>query len=81
MNLLEALGGVEEGEAYIRLTFAEALDAAGDHDGAREAIATARVRILERTAMIQDAHWKDTFVERVRENARTLELARSWRIS
>ena len=81
MNLLEALGGVEEGEAFIRLTYAEALDALGDQAGARDAIATARVRILERTAMIQDPHWKDTFVQRVRENARTLTLARAWRVA
>jgi len=81
MNLLEALGGVEEGEAFIRLTYAEALDALGDEAGARDAIATARVRILERTAMIQDAQWKDTFIQRVRENARTLDLARSWRVA
>jgi eukaryotic-like serine/threonine-protein kinase len=81
IQLLESLGGVEEGEAFIRLTFAEALDAMGDKDGAREAIATARVRILERTAMIQDAQWKNTFIERVRENVRTLELARAWRVA
>jgi tetratricopeptide (TPR) repeat protein/predicted Ser/Thr protein kinase len=79
-RLLETLGGVEEGEAYIRLTYAEALDALGDQAGARGAIATARVRILERTAMMQDAQWKDTFIERVRENCRTLELARAWRV-
>ena len=54
MDVLDALGGVEEGESYVRLTFAEALDANGDHDAAREAIATARVRILERAAMIHD---------------------------
>jgi tetratricopeptide (TPR) repeat protein len=81
VQLLERLGGVEEGEAYIRLTYAEVLDALGNQDGAREAIATARVRILERTAMIQDAQWKDTFLERVRENSRTLELARAWRVT
>lgn len=80
MHLLETLGGVEEGEAYIRLTYAEALEAMGDHAGACEAIATARVRILERTAMIQDPQWKDTFVKNVRENSRTLELARAWRV-
>ncbi|MBS2015084.1 MAG: protein kinase [Deltaproteobacteria bacterium] len=81
MTVLDALGGVEEGESYVRLTFAEALEAAGDHDGACDAIATARVRILERAAMIRDPLWKDSFLERVRENARTLELARQWRIS
>ena len=81
MQLLESLGGVEEGEAYIRLTYAEALDAVGEQEGARDAIATARVRILERTAMIQDEEWKDTFIQKVLENARTLELARDWQVS
>jgi len=80
MAVLDALGGVEEGESYVRLTFAEALEAGGDHEGARDAIATARVRILERAAMIRDPLWKDSFLERVRENARTLELARQWRV-
>jgi tetratricopeptide (TPR) repeat protein len=79
IQLLESLGGVEEGEAFIRLTYAESRDALGDVAGAREAIQTARVRILERTAMIQDAQWKDTFVQKVRENVRTLELFRAWK--
>jgi serine/threonine protein kinase/tetratricopeptide (TPR) repeat protein len=81
MDVLDALGGVEEGESYVRLTFAEALEATGAHEAAREAIATARVRILERAAMIHDPAWKESFLERVRENARTLELARQWRVT
>ena len=80
MDVLDALGGVEAGESYVRLTFAEALDANGDHEAACEAIATARVRILERAAMIHDPAWKESFLERVGENARTLELARQWRV-
>jgi hypothetical protein len=80
VEILDALGGIEEGESYVRLAFAEALEASGDHDAAREAIATARVRILERAAMIHDPSWKESFLERVRENARTLELARQWRV-
>ncbi|MFO0742344.1 MAG: protein kinase [Labilithrix sp.] len=79
LQLLEALGGVEEGEAFIRLTYAESREAVGDMAGAREAIQTARVRILERTAMIQDAQWKDTFIQQVRENVRTMELFRAWK--
>jgi serine/threonine protein kinase/tetratricopeptide (TPR) repeat protein len=79
-TILEHLGGIEEGEAYVRLTYAETLDATGERDAARESIATARVRILERAAMIQDPLWKDFFLEKVRENARTLELARQWRV-
>jgi tetratricopeptide (TPR) repeat protein len=81
MSLLEGLGGVEEGEAFIRLTFAEALEAIGDHAAAIDAIRAARVRILERTAMIQDTQWKNTFTQKVRENLRTLELALTWGVA
>jgi len=77
VRLLDDLGGVEEGESYLRLTFAETRIALGDHDGAREALATARVRILERAAMIRDPAWKAFFLERVPENARTMELSRT----
>ena len=79
IQLLETLGGVEEGEAFIRLMYAESREALGDTAAAREAIQDARVRILERTAMIQDAQWKDTFIQHVRENVRTLELYRTWK--
>jgi ATP/maltotriose-dependent transcriptional regulator MalT len=78
MRLLDDLGGVEEGESYLRLTFAETRIALGDRDGAREALATARVRILERAAMIRDPAWKTFFLERVPENARTMELSRTF---
>ena len=80
VDMLDALGGIEEGESYVRLTFAEALEASGNHEAACEAIATARVRILERAAMIHDPAWKESFLERVPENARTIELARQWRV-
>jgi predicted ATPase/predicted Ser/Thr protein kinase len=79
IHLLDDLGGVEEGEAFIRLTYAESREALGDMNAAREAILDARVRILERTAMIQDAQWKDTFIQQVSENVRTLELFRAWK--
>lgn len=79
IRLLDALGGVEEGESYLRLTFAETRLALGDLDGARDALATARVRILERAAMIHDPIWKSYFLERVPENARTLELSQQSR--
>lgn len=81
VGLLDALGGIEEGESYVRLAHAETLEALGDHDGAKEAVATARVRILERAAMIRDPAWKESFVTKVTENARTLELARLWRVA
>ena len=48
MELLEELGGVESGESAIRLTYAEALEAAGERDAALAAFASARDRLLER---------------------------------
>jgi predicted ATPase len=80
MRLLDTLGGVEEGESWLRLTYAETLDAIGDREGARDAIRTARVRILERVATTHDPAWKKSFLETVHENARTLELATAWRV-
>ena len=77
---IDALGGIEEGESYVRLTLAETLEALGDHAGACDAIAAARVRLLERAANIRDPAWKTSFLEEVRENARTFELARQWRV-
>ena len=81
MDALDALGGVEEGESYVRLAFAESLEASGDREAARAAIAAARVRILERAAMIHDPAWKESFLQLVSENARILELAREWRVA
>jgi serine/threonine protein kinase/tetratricopeptide (TPR) repeat protein len=78
MELLESLGGLDEGESLVRLMYAEALAAAGDHARAREAIAAARHRLLERAAKISDPGWRRSFLERVPENARTMSLATAW---
>src|SRR5262249_46724608 len=42
ISLLDSLGVRDEGDGLVRLAFAEALDAAGDRDGARRAVAAAR---------------------------------------
>ena len=78
MELLEELGGIDEGESLVRLVHAEALSASGDFAGARRMIATARERLLERAAKISDPAWRASFLERVPENARTMALARAW---
>ena len=75
---LEAAGQVEDGAHLIRLTFAEALHAAGRLAEAREAIARARDQVDETAAKIHDPTHRRSFVERVPENARTLELAQRW---
>jgi hypothetical protein len=71
-------GPVEHGEALVRLGWARALDAAGDAARARVAIAEARDRLRERASRIADPGLRRSFLERVPENARTLELAVAW---
>jgi len=75
-----AAGGIEEGEALVRLVHAEALHAAGRLDDARTAIGAARDRLLARAADI-DAPLRESFLANVPDNARTLEHARAWLVS
>jgi serine/threonine protein kinase len=74
MGVLDSLGGIEEGESLIRLAHAEALWASGDLAQARAAVMHARDRLLERAARISRPELRKSFLERVPENARTLEL-------
>ncbi|WP_437959519.1 protein kinase [Sorangium sp. So ce119] len=76
--IIAAQGHLEEGESQIYLVRAEALEACGAHGEARVAIATARERLLERTARIANPAWRSGFLENVPEHARTLALARAW---
>jgi len=73
---LEAIGGVEEGEALVRLMLAETLSGVGDHEAAAAATHRAAERLLERASKISDPSWRASFLERIPEHARTLELAR-----
>jgi tetratricopeptide (TPR) repeat protein len=74
-QMLLDLGGLEEGESLVRLTYAEALHAAGDIEAARAELAAARGRLLERAAKIADPALRRSFLERMPDNARTIELA------
>jgi tetratricopeptide (TPR) repeat protein len=78
MALFEQLGGIEEGEALVRLVYAEALQVSGDTGGARLAITTARARLLERAEKLRDPAFRTSFLERVPDHARTLALAKAW---
>ena len=73
--LLEQLGTLEEGEAEIRLTYAECLLAAGETAAATAVIAAARTQLLARAARIGDLGWRERFLRDVPVNARTLILA------
>jgi tetratricopeptide (TPR) repeat protein len=67
-----------DGEALVRLIYAQALDATGDRTGARAAIAHARARVEANAARIRDPGWRTSFVERVADNASTIALDRDW---
>jgi tetratricopeptide (TPR) repeat protein len=78
VEILDSVGSVEEGESFIRLVCAEALAARGDSDAARTAMIAASERLTARALKIADPEWRNSFLERVPEHARTLHLAAEW---
>ena len=77
-RIFKELGGVLEGEALIRLIYAESLKETGEHELAHAAITEARDRLLARASKIENPAWKRAFLNRVFENARTLARAGEW---
>jgi tetratricopeptide (TPR) repeat protein len=77
-ELLAAIGHVEDYESLVRLVLPEALYAAGDMQAAREALRAAHDRLLERASKIASPDWRDSFLTRLRDNARTVRLAKDW---
>ncbi|MCE9577624.1 MAG: protein kinase [Deltaproteobacteria bacterium] len=69
---LERLGGIDDGEAFIRLTHADALRAVGRIDEADAILALARARLRERADRIADPALRASFLREVPENAQTL---------
>ena len=83
MIAAEAIAIVERsdadaGEALARLIFAESRFATGNVAGGRAAIVLARDRLRTRAARISDRDLRESFLQRVPENARTLALAATW---
>jgi hypothetical protein len=75
----EAMGGYGMFRgAFLRLVRAEALHATGALDAARAAIADARARLLAIADQIRDPAYRESFLDAVPENARTLALAHAW---
>jgi eukaryotic-like serine/threonine-protein kinase len=64
--------------AFVRLAHAEALHATGDHAAARRGIAAARAQLFAIADRIADPDYRQSFLDNVPENARTLALARAW---
>jgi tetratricopeptide (TPR) repeat protein len=73
---LESLGVVDDGEATIRLALAECLVAAGDTLATREVLDKAVSRILTSAEAIEDPASRESFLTRIPEHRRILELAR-----
>jgi ATP/maltotriose-dependent transcriptional regulator MalT len=80
-DLLTAIGHVEEYESLVRLMLAETLEASGDHEAAMEAIRVAAERLTARAAQISTPAWRESFLTRLADNARTMRLAREWGLS
>ena len=78
MGHYEALGAFGFRGAFARLVHAEALEATGDHAGARRAVITARARLQLQAARIDDVAVRRGFLEDLPDHARTLALARQW---
>ncbi len=74
---MHSVTGVEEGGSPSsawptpRRSIANGLDARG-------AVGVAAERLRQRAARISDPGWRQSFLERVPDNARLLELARLW---
>jgi ATP/maltotriose-dependent transcriptional regulator MalT len=77
-ELLASIGHVEEYESLVRLILAEALAASGDIAQARAALRAAHERLQARAAQIANPDWRESFLTRLPDNARTLRLAREW---
>jgi tetratricopeptide (TPR) repeat protein len=77
MEILKSLGGLEEGEILVRLTLAKALEQAGDV-AARAVIVEAKGALLARANNIKVESLRQSFLERVEENAETLAMAARW---
>jgi hypothetical protein len=64
--------------ALVGLALAEALRATGDREAARRTIADARTHLLAIADRIPDPAYRQSFLDNVPENARTLALAHAW---
>ena len=75
---LDRLGSIDEGEAEVRLVYAECLDAAGARTKAVAVIEEACQRLRQRSAAIADFDLRKRFLCDVPVHARTLMLAITW---
>ncbi|MFO0590573.1 MAG: AAA family ATPase [Polyangiaceae bacterium] len=70
--------GAEEGAAFVRLAYVEALNAADRVADARDALFEADAALLARAAKIVDPAHREAFLRNIPEHARTIEWADSF---
>lgn len=73
---LELLGSVGDGEATIRLIYAECLMSSSSTDAARGVLEKAIERLRAQATAIGTTEWRQVFLARIPDNRKTLELAR-----
>jgi tetratricopeptide (TPR) repeat protein len=73
---LEVLGSVEDGEATIRLVYVESLMAASNIALAKDVLRKASKRLLDQANTIDNKGWRDSFLMRIPEHCRIVELAK-----
>jgi tetratricopeptide (TPR) repeat protein len=78
MRLLGELGSMEEGESLLRVVHVEALERTGHREEARAALAKAVSSLHARAERVTDPRLRHSLLHEIRENARALELARTW---
>lgn len=80
MDIAQKLGRLEEGDALVRLSYAESLVAAGEHTASRSAIRRARDHLLAQANNLRDPVRRESFLGNVLEHRRILELADKWAV-
>ena len=80
----EAVHGCEAMRCYsyrgaeLKLAYAEALEAVGQHDEARRLIASTRQQLLTAAAQLPDPELRQGFLRNVPTHGRIMELAQQW---
>ncbi len=74
-SCLDVLGQVQDGEATVRLALAECLMASSDFSAAKEVIGKAVGRLRMQATNIDNSDWRASFLARIPEHKRTVELA------
>jgi tetratricopeptide (TPR) repeat protein len=73
---MQALGSLTDGEATVRLALVECLIAANDIQSAKEIVFAAATWLRSRADTISDGGQRGSFIERIPEHRRILELVR-----